>query len=333
MIAWKTLSETVAFRFGIVGLVMAVTAGVGIPAHSQQPTGLPRIGILGASSANLEVFRTALGERGFVEGRGVVIDPRSPDGGRLDLLPETAAALAKSKPDVIVAVGATVARAVIGATKDIPVVFVIVVDPVADGLVPNLERPDGNVTGVTSFDPHQTRRQLEFLRRALPGLSRVALLTDAGAVSDLVQSNEEAARALGLAVQVLTVERSANPDFAGALEAVRKTHAGAVVVISTPVTAAHRKTIVELATKSQLPTLSPSHHEDAAPFIAYGTTFAELTRRSAGYVASILKGRKPGDLPIETVSQPEIILNTTTARKLGIAFSREMLDTATRVKE
>jgi putative tryptophan/tyrosine transport system substrate-binding protein len=174
-------------------------------------------------------------------------------------------------------------------------------------------------------------RQLQVLKETLPGLKRVALLGDAGAAASLFQVAEAAARSLGLEVEVQKVERIATPNFGAALSAAKLAGAQALVVISTPVTTPHRKTIVELAAVHQLPTMSPRDHDDAAPLLSYGTTFLESTRRAADYAARILKGAKPADLPVQTVSAPELIVNLKTARALGVNVPQAVLLKATRV--
>ena len=329
-------------RLAAVAVLTALVAGFSHVAYAQQSAQVQRIGFLGplraaspppAPPPPLEVFRAALAELGFVDGRNVIIETRWPDENQLHRLPENAAALVSLKPEVIVAVGATAARAAIAATTDIPIVFEVVVDAFATGLVTNLERPGGNVTGLTSFDPQQARRQLEILKAAMPGLTRVALLSDAGAASSLIETNEGAARTLGFEVHTIKVARTSNPDFAGALKEAKSKGAGAVVVISTPVTTPHRKLIVDLAATLQLPTLSPRDHEDAGPVISYGTSFSQLTRRAAAYVAKILNGLKPGDMAVETVREPELIINLRTARLIGVTLPTAMLEKASRIVE
>ena len=307
-------------------------------ASAQQPANVQRIGYLSSGSAptpatphhGFEAFRKALADLGYVEGRNIIIEDRWPEGGRPDRLPEAAAALVSLKMDVIAVVGAIAVRAAKGATTDIPIVFGVVVDPVAAELVANLERPGGNVTGFTTFDPQQARKQLEILKEAIPGLARVALLGDAAVRPALFQANEDAARALGLQTQALKV-RAPNPDFEGALEAVKKEGAGAVVVLDHPVTGPNRRRIAELAAKHRLPTLFPRDHADAGGLISYGTGLSEASRRTAAYVDKILKGAKPGDLPVETVTRHELIINLKTAREIGVTFPPAMLSNANQV--
>ena len=313
-------------------IVLAVAAILSHTACAQQPS-VQRIGFLGLTpapsetrSSLIEVLRKALANLGYAEDRNIIIESRWPEGNQLDRLPETAAALVSLKLDVIVAVGATAARAAQGATTDIPIVFAVSVDPVAFGW-----RPGGNVTGFTSLDQQQARKQLEILKELIPGLARVALLGDAGAAPTLFHENEDAARTLGLQTQTLKVVRVPNPDFEGAFEAAKKEGAGAVVVINSPVTTPNRTRIAELAAKHRLPTLSPSDHADAGGLISYGTGFPELIQRAATSVDKVLRGAKPGDLPVETVTQHQFIINLKTAREIGVTFPPAMLSNASQV--
>jgi putative ABC transport system substrate-binding protein len=323
----------------LITLVIVFALGVvlGHPASAQQPAKVQRIGILDILAPKpatpripIEIIRKALADLGYVEGRNIVIEIRWPEDDRLDRLPEAAAVLVSLKPAVILAIGATAASAAKGATTDIPIVFGLVVDPVAYGQVANLDRPGGNVTGFTTFDPQQPRKQLEILKEAIPGLARVAILGDTGTASALIEAHEVAARALGLQIQPLKVER-ANPDFEGAFEAAKKQGAGAVIVFSTPVTSPNRKRIIELAIKHRLPTLSPRDHADAGGLISYGTGLSEAIRRTATYADKILKGAKPADLPVETLLQHELVINLKAARDLGLTIPPSILVKASQV--
>jgi putative tryptophan/tyrosine transport system substrate-binding protein len=305
-------------------------------ANAQAQRAAQRIGFLGPSTpppnpSLLDVFRKAMADLGYEEGRNVVIDTRWPQGDRLDLMTDAAAALAGLKPDVLVVVGATAARAAKSVSSEIPIVFEVVVDPVVTGLVANLERPEGNATGSTTFDPQLANRQLALLKSMLPDLSRVAFLGDAGAAPSLFQSVETAARSLGLESVSLKVERVPNPDFDAAFEAAKKGGAGAILVLSTPVTTPHRKRIAELSLKHRLPTLSPRDHADAGGLASYGTSFIEATRHSASFVHRILNGARPADLPIEKVSRNELVINLKTARELGVTVPPSVLGNASQV--
>jgi putative tryptophan/tyrosine transport system substrate-binding protein len=194
-------------------LVCFLAIGLHQNAGAQQEENVRRIGFLGPTSATppaiplLEVFRKALAALGYEEGRNIIIENRWPDGDRLDQMTESAVALLQLKVDVIVAIGATAARAAKGLTSDVPIVFEVVVNPVTTGLVESLERPGGNVTGATLFDSQLGTKQLELLKAVLPHLRHIALLGDAGAAPSLFQSGEQAARSFGLQTLTLKVER------------------------------------------------------------------------------------------------------------------------------
>ena len=248
------------------------------------------------------------------------------------LLSEIAAAFVSRKVDVVVAIGATAARAAKDATTEVPIVFAGVVNPVATGLLTNLAQPEGNLTGATTFDSQQAGKQLEILKEAIPGLARVALLGDSGAAPAVFQANEDAARSHGLQMQVLKVERgAATPDFDAAFEAASKGGAEAIVVLSTPVTSPHRRRIAEAALRYRLPILSPREHADAGGVMSYGTAFSEATRRTAIYVDGILKGTKLSDLPVETVRQHELVINLKAAREIGLTLPSTLLSRASQV--
>ena len=310
--------------WSLLGAVHATRAQQGV---------MPRIAFLGPRGPLLEVFRNALSAAGYQDGRDVVIESTWPTGDRLDLMAEAAAKVLANKPAVLVAVGATAARAAKGVTRDVPIVFEVVVDPVATGLVEATDKPGGNVTGSTTFDPQLAIKQIELLKSVQPKLERVALLGDAGAAPGLFQVVEQAARSAGLATLILKVERSPNPDFEAAFESAAREHAGAVLVLSTPVTTPHRKRIAELAIKYQLPTLSPRDHADAGGLMSFGTSFVEATKHSAIYVSKILKGAKPSELPVERLSRPELIVNLKAARDLGITLPESILSQATQLPQ
>jgi len=298
-----------------------------------QQVGVPRVAFLGPPALLLDVFRTALAGVGYQDGRDVTIEVAWPAGDRLDLMAEAASRLLAQKPTVLVVVGATAARAAAGVTRDVPIVFEVVVDPVATGVVASLEAPGANVTGCTTFDPMFATKQLQLLKSALPNLARVALLGDAGAAPSLFHAVEQAAKSLDLRTTSLKVERSPNPDFDAAFESAVKQSADAVLVLSTPVTTPHRKRIAELAIKHRLPILSPRDHADAEGLMSFGTSFVEATKHSAVYVGKILKGAKPSDLPVERVSRHELVINLKAARELGITMPASILSSANQVLE
>jgi putative ABC transport system substrate-binding protein len=185
------------------------------------------------------------------------------------------------------------------------------------------------VTGATTFDPEQARRQIELLKEAIPNLERVVILGDLGAAPAMFQANDEAARAAGFETLVLKVERGAAfPDFEGAFATAKKVGAQAVIVLSTPVTTPHRRRIAEASIRVKIPTLSPRDHADAGGLLSFGTSFSEATRQAAATAARILEGAKPGELPVEMVQRHELVINNKTALELGVTLPASLVSRA-----
>jgi putative tryptophan/tyrosine transport system substrate-binding protein len=303
------------------------------PAEVKQPAKIPRVGFLYPGLKSLspmfDVFRRELAVLGYVEGQNIIIEPRFVEG-QYERVPELAADLVHLKVDVIAVQGAVTVRPLKKVVKDTPIVFAIVVDPVAEDVVTNLERPGGNVTGVTTFDPQQPRKQLELLKEAIPGLKRVAFLGEQAIREDAIKAREEQAHALGLQTQRSRVA-APNPDLEGAFAAFRQGHADAVVVLEEPLVMNNRERISELAAKDRLPLMFPLSGEDAGGLIAYGTSFVEGYRRMAAYVDKVLKGAKPGELPVEAVNRYELVVNLKTAREIGVTIPPGVLKRADRV--
>ena len=315
--------------FTIVVLALGVMFA---PAEAQQAAKMPRVGFLtplDRSAPHFEAFRQGLAGLGYVEGNNIIVDPRFAEG-QYERLPDLVAELVRLKVDVIAVTGAVTARAAKKAVTDIPIVFAVVVDPVADDVVASLERPGGNVTGLTSFDPQQARKQLELLMETIPSLKLVALLGDQGVSEALMKASEEQARALGLQSQRLRVA-GPNPDLEGAFAAIKQERADAVLILEEPILGVHSKRIAELAAKDRLPTMFAPSRAGAGGLIAYGTSQVEGIRRMAAYVDKVLKGVRPGELPVETVARYELIVNLKTAREIGITIPPEVLKRADRV--
>ena len=316
----------------VITIVVLALGAVLAPAEAQQAAKIPRVGFVSSaarSALGFEAFRQGLADLGYVEGQNIVIEARFAEG-QYERFPEFTAELVRLKVDVIALVGAVTARAVKKTVTDIPIVFAMVVDPVAENVVANLEHPGGNITGVTTFDPQQARRQLELLKEAIPGLKRVALLGDQGISEALMKANEEQAPALGLQTQRLRVA-APNPDLEGAFAAIRREHADALLVLEEPVLGVHAKRIAELAAKDRLPTMFAPSRVAAGGLIAYGASLADGMRRMAAYVDKVLKGAKPGELPVETVKRYELVVNLKTAREIGVTIPPEVLKRADRV--
>lgn len=301
-------------------------------ARADDTARIPRIGFLNPldrAAPHFEAFRQGLADLGYVEGRNVVTEPRFAEG-QYDRFPALLAELVASKVDIIAVTGAVTARAAKKAATGIPIVFAVVVDPVADGVVPDLERPGGSITGTTSFDPLQAKKQLELMKEVVPGLKRVALLGDRGVSEALMNASEAQARALGL--QPLRLRAAAlNPDLEGAFASMKREHSEALLVLEEPLVGVHAKKIAELAAQQRLPTLFAPSRVGAGGLIAYGTSQAASIRRMATYIDKVLKGAKPGELPVERVIPYELIVNLKTARLIGVAIPPEVLKRADRV--
>ena len=314
----------------VVGLMLApLIAGA-------QPTGMPyRIGVLSAGSAepnpSLRAFRESLESLGWIEGRNIVIEARFADG-QTDRLAGLATDLVRLDVHVIVAGPSTVAQAARQATASIPIVMAGVGDPVKLGFIKSLNRPGGNMTGLASLLPELEAKSFQLLAELVPGLNRIAVLLNPDNPLHDVKDAEAAAKLAG--VQLVTVRARAPEEFAAAFATILKTHARAVDIWGDPVFGLHRATLVDLAMKSHLPTMFKTRPDVAAGgLMAYGPDFIDLYRRAASYVDKILKGAKPGDLPVEQPTKLDFAINLKTAKALGLTIPPTLLLRANAVIE
>jgi len=291
---------------------------------------IPRIGVLLAGDSTYTSFTTCregLSELGHTEGQTFKMEARFA-AGQLDQLPSLAAELVALRVDVIAVIGAITFWAARQATSDIPIIFTIVLDPADAGMITDADRPGGNTTGVTSFDPDQARSQIRLLKQVLPGLTRLAILGDAGVPDTLPDLNKAAATAEGLRSQVLLAGAE---DLDGAFAAFKDEGADALLCLEVPRTSTYGGRIVELAAAARLPTMFGRDLARYGPLLAYGTSLAAAARRMAGLVNQVLKGAKPGELPIERVARPELVVNLKVAREIGISVPAEVLARADQV--
>jgi ABC-type uncharacterized transport system substrate-binding protein len=310
--------------------------GVAVIAEAQQPTKVPRIGYLTAASLSamaprFEAFQQGLRELGYVEGKNIVIDYRSPEG-KFDRLPALAAELVRLQVDVIVTGGGAATRPAKEATSTIPIVMAQDSDPVGNGFVASLARPGGNITGLATLAPEISGKQLELLKEIAPKLSRVAVLgnaTQPGSPQALREINV-AADAFGVQLQYLEIQ--APKDIETAFQAASKGRADAVLLMASPITFSQRRQVVDLAVKSRLPTIygRPEYVEDGG-LVFYGPSYTDLFRRAATYVDKILKGAKPADLPIEQPKKFEFIINLKAAKLIGLTIPPNVLVRADKV--
>ncbi len=318
-----------------VGLIVTVALGIvlaPLAADAQQPAKVARIGMLWTerpdARALLDVFRQGLREIGYVEGQNIVIEYRSAEGGA-EQFPAVAAELVRLKVDLILAPNTPAARAAKQATSTVPIVAAVMGDPVRDGLVASLARPGGNVTGLTFLGPELVAKRLQLLHEAVPGVSRVAALWHPGAygertMSGIFKETEVAARALGVQLQLVEVRGST--DFDRAFSAMARERAGALITLPSPMLFVEHRRIVDLAAKSRLPAMYQAREfVDAGGLMAYGANIPDLFRRAATYVDKILKGAKPGDLPVEQPTKFELVINLKTAKALGLTIPQSVL--------
>jgi putative tryptophan/tyrosine transport system substrate-binding protein len=267
----------------------------------------------------VQVFRRGLRDLGWIEGRNLSIDYRSADG-KIDRLPDLAAELVALNVQVIVAAATVPALAAKRASQTIPVVFTHVSDPVGTGLVASLARPGGNVTGFTHLNVGLGPKRLELLKQVVPNVSRVAALWNPGGLGErtdklMVKEAADAAGALGLQVHFVPVRGL--HELEAAFSSVR----GPVIVLPSPIFRNEPRLLAELAAKHRVPTVYfDREFAEVGGLIAYGADMAEVVRGAAGYVDRILKGARPGDLPVVQATRFELLINMSAARSLGLTI-------------
>jgi len=307
-------------------------------AGAQQPTKIPRIGYVSATGdpsnpgPNVDGFRQGLQDRGYVEGKNIVVEYRYYEG-KLDRVPGFVAELVQLKVDVLIVGALPAIRAAKQATKTIPIVMLTAQDPVAAGLIDSLARPGGNITGVTTLQRELSGKRLELAKEAVPGVSRVGVLWYATGESSTIgfKEYEAAARALKIPLQSLGV-RTPNPDLDGAFQAAAKARVNALVPIITPPILRYQKQIVDLAIKNGLPSMwERSAYVEAGGLMSYSSDDPANYRRIATYMDKILKGTKPADLPVEQPMKFEFVINLKTAKQIGVTIPPEVLARASKI--
>lgn len=309
-----------------------------LPADAQGTTKIVRIGRLSPLSAetdtpNLEAFRTGLQELGWVEGKSFTIESRFADG-KSDRLPALAADLVQRRVDLILTGSTPGALAARKATTTIPIVMVTTGDPVAGGLVASLARPGGNVTGVTALGQALNTKRLELIKETVPGVLRVAVLTNPASAytPPFLREKEAAARALGLHLPVLSARDPG--QFEKAVAGLASERAGALMVQSDAMFITHRARIVELVARSRVPAVYGERvFVDAGGLMFYGASLSDMYREAASYADKILKGTKPAALPVEQPTKLELVINLRTAKALGLTIPPSVLERADHLVE
>jgi putative tryptophan/tyrosine transport system substrate-binding protein len=301
-----------------------------LAAEAQQATRLPRVGFLANSrSPGTEAFQKGLRDLGYVEGQNIVVDWRLAEG-NLQRLPQLASELVAMRVDVIVAPAPPYVEAARRVTTTIPIIFTFVPDPVKMGLAASLARPGGNITGLVHNPVELHGKRVELLKEAVPGLVRLAVFTTG--IDEEVRQVQDAAAAFGIEHDVVIVTR---PDeISQSFAPMKAKGIGAVVEMSRPMIYAHRQRVADLAIQSGLPMIcSAKENVEAGCLLYYGANFGDLMRRSAHYVDKILKGAKPGDLPIEQPTTFELVINLKTAKALGLTIPPSLVARADQVIE
>jgi len=326
-------------RFIGLVVVLAVDLAFAVLAAQAAQTGnIYRIGFLGPGAERIYTdsllrLRTGLRERGYAEGKQIVFEYRFADD-RYERLPGLAAELVRVKVDLIVVHSTPGTRAAKRATGTIPIVMVNVADPVGTGLIASLAHPGGNITGVSNIDVGLAAKRLELLKEVLPKLSLLGVLRNPNNASGEPQLRETqaAARSLGIEIRSFDVRDRTELDTAFSLMANARTDA--FMVLGDPLFLSKQKQIANLATTKRLPSVfARNENVEAGGLMSYGPTFAEQFREAATYVDKILKGAKPGDLPVEEPTRMYLVINLKTAKALGVTIPQSVLLRADQVIE
>ncbi len=299
-----------------------------------QSAKVPRVGVIyPEGAAAREAFGEGLRERGWIEGRNIIVENR-PGEGNVERLVETAAEIVDLKVDVIVASSNPAIAALKSRTRTIPIVMAVVGDPVGAGFIASLSRPGGNITGLSSLAEGLSAKRLEILVELNPRMSRIAVLRNSAIPTHAVLYGETQVAARTMKVTLVPVDFRGAEDFDGAFRTMVRDRVDAFVPLPDPVTIAQRATIVNLAAKHRLAGIYPfGVFVESGGLAAYGPSITDLWRRSAGYVDRILKGARPADLPVQQPTKFELLINMKTAKELGITIPQSVLVRADRVIE
>ena len=319
-----------------VGLIVTLALGLlAVPLDADaQPAGkVPRIGYLAVGEDTnqilVDAFRGGLREIGYLEGQSIAIEYRY---GKGNQLPDLAADLVRRKVDVIVTVGTPSALAAKQASQTIPIVMVLVADPVQSGLVTSLARPGGNLTGLSLLLSEVFAKALELLKEAAPKVSRVAILMDPRNSAQVAMKNEVDAAAKVLGVKLQQIDVRARADLDGAFVAALRQRAEALLIFPLNLPTPDYQRVVEFAVKNRLPTMVNIRASlEAGMLMSYGANYPDQLRRTGVYVDKILKGAKPSDLPVEQPTRYEFLINLKTARALGLTIPQAVLIRADQV--
>jgi putative tryptophan/tyrosine transport system substrate-binding protein len=326
-------------RRDFISVLGGAVAAWPLAARAQQPGKIRRIGFLAndptiPAQAAGKAFLEGLREQGFVEGKNIVIERRFAQGAP-ERSPELAAELVRLDLELIVTSGQNNVAALRQATKSIPVVMVNVFDPVGMGIVNSLALPGSNFTGLTSHvSPEMVGKRLQLLKDAFPRISRVAVLRTPSFPTDQMQWDALERAAPALNVRLIALPISGRNDLEGAFAALRRDRPDALFGSNGPATLIFRKQVAEFAAQERLPAMYPfTEVTEAGGLMSYGASRKDLFHRAAGYVAKILNGARPAQMPIEQPTKFELVINVKAANAIGVAIPREILLLADEVIE
>ena len=314
-----------AFIAGVAGML-----GAPLAAGAQQTTTIPRIGLL-VDATWWESFRLGLRDLGYVEGKNIALDERSSQG-RTERFPDLASELVRRNVNIIVTWGTPATLAAKRATTTIPIVMASAGDPVRSGLVSSLAHPSGNVTGLTVLGPGVAAKRLELLKEVVPNLSRVAFLWNPANPDQTASLNEVQAGARALGVTLHSVEARNREELEQALAAMKQNRPSALLTTGDGVHRRYIDRIVAFTSEARLPAMHQLKEAvERGGLMSYGASLPDLDRRAAHFVDKILKGAKPGDLPVEEPTKFELVINLKTAKALGLTIPPSVLGRADQI--
>lgn len=322
----------------LVWLIAGFILGLDYIADAQQSTKIPQIGFISSAgsptvpSPQFEAFRLGFRELGYIEGKDIVFLHLYAEG-KLDQMPRLVNDLLQQKVDVLVAPNNVAIRAAQQATQTVPIVMLSSVDPVEAGYVKSFARPGGNITGLAALRRDLSAKRVELLKDMFPKVARIGILWDPEGPGPAVAFKEYEAAIRAFKLEFRSFEaRSPKPDFGSIFQSMKGARAEVLIVVSNPLMTQYAKEIFNLATKYRIPSMTEeSRYVNAGGLISYGASSADLNRRAAGYVVDILKGAKPGDLPIKLPEKFEIFINLKTAQQIGVVIPQRVLIQADKV--
>ena len=316
-------------------IILLLALAAALPALAQTAAKVPRVGVLlfgtPDTDPNVRSFRAGLGDLGYIEGRNIALEFHYAEG-KPERLADLARELVRTRPDVIFALGGDVAPSVRTATSTIPIVVAVSLDPVQSGLVANLARPGGNLTGVTFVSSDLAAKRLQLLKEIVPAVSRVGVLWNPDHVDPEYRETQAAGRTLG--VQVHSLEVRAGGDLERAFQTAAAARVEAIVVVSSRLMALNRQAIADLATRNRMLLVAGwGGWPQVGALFSYGPDLDVIVRLAATHVDKVLRGARPGDIPIEQPNKFELIVNLKAARAHGLTVPPAILGRADRVLE